>query len=107
MRNPVGDDLTVPIFGLEVVEADADPCTVELVEVAVTLLFCDVVASLYVAVWVVLKLEDVVVAAVMTERSSALYILFSCASSIVTLQGLGDGATDVVTGQILYPLTTE
>lgn len=43
----------------------------------------------------------------MTERSMALYKLLSCTPLTVTLQGLGDGVADAVTGQMLYPPTTE
>lgn len=107
MSNPIEDDLVVPTFGLEVLEAEAVSCSAELVEVAIMLLGCDVVASEDVAIWVVLELEDVEAGAAITERSRALYILLSCASSIVTLQGLGAGVADAVTGQMLDPPTTE
>lgn len=106
MTNSIEGDVALPMFDFEVLEAAVVVCT-ELVEVAVTLLCCDVVTSEDVADRVVLNFDDVVTGAAMTERSIALYKLLSCASLTVTLQGLGNGVADAVTGQMLYPPTTE
>ena len=44
MTNSIEGDLTLPMFNFEVLEAAVVVCT-ELVEVAITLLCCDVVTS--------------------------------------------------------------
>lgn len=52
-------------------EAESDSCSVELVEVAVMRLCCDAVAPKDVAACVALELEDIVLRAATTEKSSA------------------------------------